>query len=102
MVNEKDKFLKILLDKKIVTPEEIDELKTMVAEGKDIEDILIERKIINFEKITELKAEVAGIAYQDISDLEISDDILNIIPFEVAKNYKIACFPELATKSRWA
>ncbi len=87
-----EQLLNLLVEKKIVTGEKLEELKEMATLDKTIEDVLVEEKIVNIEQIVELKSQLAGVNYQDISSLVISDEALNVIPFEVAKNYEIACF----------
>ncbi len=65
---------------------------------KRAEDILIEQKIIGSEKMVELKAEMMGMAYINVDGQNIPEESLNVIPFEVAQNYKIACFEKIGSK----
>ena len=92
MVDTREQLLNLLIEKNIVTAEDLEKFKKLATLDKTIEDILVEEEILNTEKIVELNAEIAGIAYQDITSLVVSDEALDVIPFEVAKNYKIACF----------
>jgi len=87
-----EQFLNSIIEKGLVDNQKLEELKKLVTLDKTIEDILVVKKILTPEKIVEIKAEIAKMGYQDISDLVISEDALNVIPFEVAKNYEIACF----------
>ncbi|HTX87071.1 MAG TPA: GspE/PulE family protein, partial [Candidatus Nanoarchaeia archaeon] len=94
MLNENEKaFLSLLVEKKIITPAKSAELEKSLAQSdKTLEDVLVIEKIIGSEEIVALKAEAAGIAYQDIAKIQITENALAVIPFEVAQNYKIACF----------
>lgn len=92
MADIREQLLNLLVEKKIVTGEKLEELKKLATLDKTIEDVLVEEKVLNIEQIVELKSQITGIAYQDISNLVVGDEALNVIPFEVAKNYEIACF----------
>jgi type IV pilus assembly protein PilB len=100
MIDQKGKdFLTLLVGKNVLTQEKADELVESLAEKeKTVEESLIEEKILGSEKIVELKAEMANIAYRDISNFSVSEKALNVIPFEVAQNYKIACFDKDGSK----
>jgi type IV pilus assembly protein PilB len=100
MIDEKGReFLKLLVKKKVITEAKSAELAESAGETeKTVEDILLEQKILKSEEIVALKAELAGMAYIDISSLTIGEDALNVIPFEAAQNYKIACFEKAGDK----
>jgi len=92
-------FLDLLISKGVISQQKLEEIKQMAAVSKKrVEDVLIEQKIINAEKIVEIKAEVFGIAYKNTGDMLIAEDALNVIPFEVAQNYKIACFEKSGSR----
>ena len=92
-------FLELLVKKNIITAEKLQELKESTAgDETSLESVLIEQKILSNEGIVELKAEIAGLAYADISNLAATDEALNVIPFEVAQNYKISCFEKTDNK----
>lgn len=92
MKNQED-LLKILLKKKQVDPGVVEEVKKIYKfAGRNIEDLLIEKKLFNPEEITEAKASLYKMPYIDLSDKEISEEVLDVIPKEVADNYKIVCF----------
>lgn len=100
MMEEKEnQFLDLLVKKGVVGPERLQEIRDMASRSKKgVEDVLIEEKILNAEKIVEFKAEILGMSYRDTSELVITEDALNVIPFEVAQNYKIACFEKVDSK----
>jgi len=68
------------------------------ASGKKIEDILIGENLIDSEEIAQLKAKVYGLPYQNLLDREVSNEVINIISFEAAENYKIVCFDKSGNK----
>jgi len=68
------------------------------ASGKKIEDILIGENLIDSEEIAQLKAKVYSLPYQNLLDREVSNEVINIISFEAAENYKIVCFDKSGNK----
>ncbi len=100
MLNEKDKeFLDLLVSKNVVSPDQAVVLQ-QAATGPDktLDDVLVEEKIMGPEEIVALKAGAAGMEYRDISGITVLESALGVIPFEVAQNYKIACFEKIGNK----
>jgi type IV pilus assembly protein PilB len=100
MLNDKGReFLDLLVAKKIIAEDKKAELVEFLSgTDKTLEDELITEKILSSEEIVALKAEAAGMAYRDISDVIVAEDALSVIPFEVAQNYRIACFEKIGDK----
>jgi type IV pilus assembly protein PilB len=100
MINDKGKeFLDLLVARNIITQEKEDELEQFLSGSeKSLENVLVDEKILNSEEIVELKAELAGMIYKDISGLAVPEEALSVIPYEVAQNYKIACFEKKGNK----
>ncbi|HTW96872.1 MAG TPA: GspE/PulE family protein [Candidatus Methylomirabilis sp.] len=94
MIDEKEKeFLNSLVAKNIVSREKAsDFLRLLLNSEKTLDDLLVEGKILTLEQIVELKAEIAKMEYRDIGHAPLGEAALAVIPFEVAQNYKIACF----------
>ncbi len=92
MINQ-DKLLKDLQDRGMI---KYDQLNLILEEAKEskrgVEEIL--EKIVNIEDLTQAKSRFYNLAYQNITELIINNKVLNIIPSEVAQNYKIICFGE--------
>lgn len=92
-------FLELLVKKDIVSQAKLEDIKVLAINSKrNVEDVLIEQKILNNEKIVEIKAEMAGIPYRDTSGMIVAEAALNVVPFEVAQNYKMACFDKTGSK----
>ena len=59
--------------------------------GKNIEDILLERGVVNEAVLLKVKSETLGLPVKELAKEEkIPSDILNLIPEDSARNYKIA------------
>ncbi len=87
------KLLDLLASKQIISLEKSAEIKSNVIDkGESLSVFLIEQKIVDEEKLTELKAEVVGLLYYDLADNDIPEAILNFLPEEISRTYKIVCF----------
>ncbi len=60
--------------------------------GKDFEILLSREKVANEERITQVKAEILKVPYISLIGEDIKDEILDIIPDSVARNYKMISF----------
>jgi type IV pilus assembly protein PilB len=58
----------------------------------DLETSLTDTGIMKIEDFTQAKAQFLNVPYTNLSEIEISDDVLNSIPPEVAEHYKVICF----------
>lgn len=96
---KQDDIIKALIEYNLVG-EEI--LKAAVKEAKEqnkkVEDILLAGKEIKEEDLTKVKATLFGLPYEDLSEKEISDTVLNILSSEVSENYKIISFDKVNDK----
>lgn len=89
----------LLVARNIITQDKEDELvQTLEGTEKSLDNILTDEKILNSEEIVELKAGLAGMAYRDISGVAVPEEALSVIPYEVAQNYRIACFEKKGNK----
>lgn len=59
---------------------------------KSIEEILIEKKILSEEELIKLKAYILGIPFINLEKEVVDPSILNIIPQSIAKTYQIVAF----------
>jgi type IV pilus assembly protein PilB len=84
-------FLQKLLDKKIITKEQGDQL---TAEFKDFkgseEDFILQKKLVKEGELNSLKAEIYNMPFfENVDVLEVPNDVLVLIPEESARFYKI-------------
>lgn len=86
-----------LLDKlyqdQLISDQLYSEIKLSLATSEqNIEELLVSKDLVEPEKITEAKAAVYGLSYQNLANKKIDEEIIRLIPLEVAENYKIICF----------
>jgi len=91
--NNDIKLLNFLVTKEIINQEKAEEIKANVLEkGESLSVFLIANKILKDEKLVEIKAEVFGFKYHNLLDYDVPEEILNFLPEEIARTYKIICF----------
>ena len=87
------KILELLLKKGLISSGQAVEMLDEIKKGeKSIESLISEKKLISSEELTKIKAEAYGLLYENLTETEITQGILNAIPHQVAENYKIICF----------
>jgi type IV pilus assembly protein PilB len=92
-MNKQDELLNALVQHKLISQNQLEEVRVAASKfKKTFEEVLLERKIVDYEELTKVKADIYGMPYQNLADKKLTDDILSIIPIEVAENYKIICF----------
>ncbi len=90
----KDKELLQILEKQgKITANQIDEIVQTAASTKaEVADILVEKKIVTREELTQILAQIYNLEYANLTEKELAEEVLHIIPLDVANNYKIVCF----------
>ena len=90
---KQEEILRHLVENQMLTLEQASEFKKKAnADKKSIEEILANKKIISLEDLTKLKAGLYNLPYENLREKDIDENAINIIPGEVAENYKIICF----------
>jgi len=79
----------LLLDKKLLTPEEleraIDETKKL---KRPLERVIIDMHLLKKEVLYKAIAEKLGVEYKNLDNLEVGEDLLKIYPEELARSTK--------------
>ncbi len=93
MVNSIAKFEQTLLEKKVITPDELKEYKQEANKtGKSLREV-IEAKSPTSEKIIdEVYGEIFNIPFVDLKDTFIPKEILKILSEDLAEKYKTVVF----------
>jgi type IV pilus assembly protein PilB len=83
----------VLVNRGLLTKEQASNLKTEeVTLGRPLEKLIEERKLVSVEDLTKAKAEVLGISYTDLTGMDISADLLNLVPKASASRYHVIPF----------
>ena len=88
-------LIKKLIEKEIITKDQADSLMEEIkTSGKKEEEILLSKKILEEEELFKLKSEVSGIPFKDILPIDVSLDILKLIPQRTATHYNMIALME--------
>jgi type IV pilus assembly protein PilB len=92
-ISKQKKILELLLKKNAISSDQAVAIlgETKVG-GKSIEELITEKKLLSNESLMQIKAEVYDLQYVNLTETEIGQGTLNIIPHQVAENYQIICF----------
>ena len=90
-MTKNDRILQTLLEKNLLTVAQVEGLKTR-GDNKRPDFLAILEGLVDEEKLAELRAEIADLPYVLIQNEEIPEAILNFLPEEIAKTYKIISF----------
>jgi len=92
-MDKNDQLLALLQSKNLIDSNRIGQIKTAVQKDNlDLGVYLASQKIIDEEKLTELKAELDNLPYYSLLSEEVPENILNFLPEEISRTYKIICF----------
>lgn len=93
MIANDVKLLNLLEAKKIINSGQLSEIKQKsIDKDWDLSVFLISQKILDEERLTEMKAETYGLNYYSLADSEVPENVLNFLPEEISRTYKIICF----------
>ncbi|HRH33289.1 MAG TPA: hypothetical protein PK720_04095, partial [bacterium] len=89
-------LLDFLVSRKLISTETATEILTEVeTSGKSVNDIISEKNLINIEDFTRTKAEFFHFTYIDLSDRQIDEQTLNLVPMSIAEHYKLIAFEKI-------
>ncbi|HEB14128.1 MAG TPA: type II/IV secretion system protein [candidate division WWE3 bacterium] len=93
----------ILIGQNLITSKQVEELKVEAAKvGRPVEDLIAEKNLVDSEKLAEARAQVLGIPYSSLVGVEISAEILNLIPQNTAVRYILIPFEKTDSALRVA
>ena len=81
----------ILLDSKLITPDQLNNVLELqkISPSKRIGDILVQEGIITEKEFMRALESRLKVQYVDISDIELTEKIVNLLPEEIAKKYNV-------------
>lgn len=88
-----DQLKEIVAKSNLVKLEDLEKaFEKAKGQDKNLGDILVEEGLISEEYLTKTIAEVLGVDYIDLNSQKISEQVLNLIPEETAREYRIVAF----------
>ena len=88
-----------LLDKKILVKNQIDKAeKASIKSKENLEKILLTEKMISEKDLIQLKAYILGIPFIDLKKIDISPEVLRIIPEPIARENNIVVVKKIGNE----
>jgi len=89
VTNNEDYIIELLLDTCLVTREQVEEAKAEAKPGQSIVESLIFRESVSRDDVLRALAAHSSMEYVDLSQMAIAQDVIDIVPVEVARRYKV-------------
>jgi type IV pilus assembly protein PilB len=90
MVSLKERLKEILINKKLLTQEQLDKaLEVQKQKGGRLSDIIVNLKFIKESELISTLSEGLGLPLIDLKRFKIDYEIVKIIPFDIARQYQI-------------
>jgi len=99
-MNKPEELINLLVQNKLITAEQLIEIKKLSEYSVNPEEALIKSGLVDIEDLTKAKAKTYNLNYYSLIGVKIPDKVLNLIPAEVAENYKIVCFEIARSKMK--
>ncbi|MDP2709361.1 MAG: ATPase, T2SS/T4P/T4SS family [bacterium] len=93
-------LIDLLLKNKLISAEQLERLKQLPDYQDNPEQAIIASGLVDVEELTEQKAKLYNLKFKNLLGVKIPDQVLNLIPAEVAGNYQIICFEVEKNKMR--
>lgn len=98
-VESQTKIEDLLLEQKVVSKKQLADLKSeAVKTNKPLLALLVEKKLIDGEALTKLTARATHVPYVNLGKASIKPDVLDMLPYEVAQQYKAVPLGEIEGK----
>ena len=92
-MEKNEQLLQALESRGLLTANNVSELTKRGDDKKsNLSSIIISLGLVEEETMAKVKAELSGLPYYNIQDEELAESVLNFLPEEIARTYKIICF----------
>ncbi|MCX6967048.1 MAG: ATPase, T2SS/T4P/T4SS family [Verrucomicrobia bacterium] len=89
MTNNEDYIIELLLDTCLVTRAQVEEAKATAKPGQSVIESLISKEIVSRNDVLRALAAHSSMEYVDLSQMAIAQDVIDIVPVDVARRYKV-------------
>ncbi len=97
MILLKDRLTDLLINNKLLTKEQLNlALKIQKDKGGRLSDIVVEQKFIKESDLMSVLSQGLGLPLIDLRRFKIDDQVINIIPAQVARHYQIIAISKIA------
>ena len=89
MTNNEDYIIELLLDTCLITRDQVEEARTAAKPGQSVVESLIAKELVSRDDVLRALAAHSSMEYVDLSQMAISQEVLDIVPVDVARRYKV-------------
>ena len=89
MTNNEDYIIELLLDTCLITKGQVEEATAQAKPGQSVVESLISREVVSRDDVLRALAAHSSMEYVDLSQMAISQDVLDIVPVDIARRYKV-------------
>ena len=89
MGNNDDYVAEILVDTGLITKSQLDRAREEATRDKGVIDTLIEQGAVSDEDVSRALASAASMDFVDLDQINIPIDVIELIPVETARRYKV-------------
>lgn len=90
-----EELKKLIADSHLATEQKIKEIEKSAEDQKvSFQDLLISKKIVNEKDLVKIYSQYINIPYVDLSQIEMSKDVLQHLPEKIARRYQAVVFGE--------
>ena len=89
MTNNDDYIIELLLDTCLISQDQLEAARKDAKPGQSVVDSLIAREVVSRDDVLRALAAHSSMEYVDLSQMAIAQDVIDIVPLEIARRYKI-------------
>ena len=89
MTNNEDYIIELLLDTCLITREQLEEAKATAESGQSVVEALINHEVVSRTDVLRALAAHSSMEFVDLSQMTISPDVVDVVPADVARRYKV-------------
>ncbi|MCX5710823.1 MAG: ATPase, T2SS/T4P/T4SS family [Candidatus Omnitrophica bacterium] len=90
MISLKERLTEILINNKLITEEQLEQaLSVQKEKGGRLSDILVSLKFVKENELTSTLSEGLGLPLIDLKRFKIDNEIVSVIPADIARHYQI-------------
>jgi type IV pilus assembly protein PilB len=98
-IESQKKVEQLIIQGKLMPAETLEQVKLQALEqGKSLISLIAENKLISDESLTQVQAQASGVPYVNLASVRVKEDILQLLPREVAENYMAVPFGYMQTR----
>ncbi|HEY3899721.1 MAG TPA: ATPase, T2SS/T4P/T4SS family [Chthoniobacter sp.] len=90
-------ILEILLETSLITKSQLERARSEKEEEETVVDVLVRQGIVTQEDVTRALAAHAAMDYVDLSPISVSTEVIQMVPRDVAKRFKVIPIMESET-----